>query len=64
MSASLSSVNTSTRFQEEQPISARHQIPFALRRLLRARRRAVEREPLTTSRTMRPPTISHMHPFV
>lgn len=64
MSTSPSSVNTLTPFQEEQPVSARHRIPFALRRLLRARRRAVEREPLTAGRAMRPPTISHMHPFV
>lgn len=64
MSVSPSSVTTSTRFQEEQPVSDHRTVPFALRRLLRARRRGVEREPLTTGRTMRPPTISHMHPFV
>jgi hypothetical protein len=64
MSASPSSVTTSTRFPEEQPVPERRTVLFALRRLLRVRRRAVEHEPLVMDRARTSPTISHMHPFV
>ena len=63
MFASPSSVTTSTRSQEGQPAPDRRPVLSALSGLLHVRR-AVARAPLSTGRTMNPPAINHLHPFV